>query len=722
MTTNTDTGLSGVNAYHMKFKNPFRGLHFQRRLLAAELAVIVVAWVAYILFGAAVVSFIYQKGLIKPLQAVADHSAMVAHYVERADGLVLALLAVGFLVIGLQTTVPRLWKRARDRARTAPISSAAPPIASGRRYVIFGLLATLLGCSLSLGILVASNRLFVHQLSVWKELNNPSVNDLRLPRLTERQVLNLGWAHRMDYPPPLSSYIYHSMAKPSGTYRIGAYGDSFTEGEETALGQDFPSFLQEQLQAVDGRKYEVINFGLRGYGIQQSFLMYEYLGKQYNLDAALFMPSQWLYDRDNTFKLDGANAGGMHARYILTRNGFRLVTIDEKTRREAMENYYRILPPIKYWLYDAKSANLVSTFAASGDVPRFNPFYYQAWRGYHAELQQLYSRMFAKAADELDRVMVVGDDNLIELLESRKHPRIMALKTRLNSNSFLLRAPRGHLSALGNQLRAAEITEWLTGQKLQIPVPTISVADYRPTGEEESLLRISLAAVSEAWLEIEGRPVAGFFMYAPNDPSWRMSRKANFEQQGIRGIIQLQGGEKPAEKPIFVPVDFPVPDGARLELRISSSGSTTMVPIGKVDCVASSLCRARFDGASKLAQIHMDRDGKHITFAAHDQVSVRNGYFDAIDVLVSGRPMLRGQRQNRFADLARRFVLARSLDMLINKFELKPLVADYLFLRAEAGHYVNTVSIPRHGLVQMVLRRKDGTVLHLGSFLQYAIS
>jgi hypothetical protein len=32
----------------------------------------------------------------------------------------------------------------------------------------------------------------------------------------------------------------------------------------------------------------VINFGVRGYGMQQAFLMYGNLGRRYDLDAAIF--------------------------------------------------------------------------------------------------------------------------------------------------------------------------------------------------------------------------------------------------------------------------------------------------------------------------------------------------------------------------------------------------------------------------------------------------
>jgi hypothetical protein len=352
-------------------------------------------------------------------------------------------------------------------------------------------------------------------------------------------------------------------------------------------------------------------------------------------------------------------------------------------------------------------------------VPRLNPFYYENRRGYAAELPQLYSMMFAKAAEDVEKVMVVDKDNIIDFPKNEGKRGFAVLKSRLDTNSFLLLAPGAHLSALGNQMRAAEISEWITGRKLPLRVPAISDSDYKPTGDEEILSRISLTEVSDAWIEIEGRPVAGFFMREVGDPFWRFSRKVNFGQQGIHGIIQIRGG-KQLRQPVFVPVDSPVQDGAPLEVRISSAGAITTIPIGTVDCAASLLCRIRLATAGDVGQVRIERDGWRLEFNGYQDVSVRNGDFDSMDILVSGRPILRGQRQIRFMDLTRRLVLGRSPKLFINKFELKPLIADYLFLRAEAGHYLDPMKLPSSGPIRIGLRRKDGSVLRLGGFLQYA--
>jgi hypothetical protein len=215
------------------------------------------------------------------------------------------------------------------------------------------------------------------------------------------------------------------------------------------------------------------------------------------------MPFEFFYERDNTFLPHGYGPT-IHARYVLAGDGFRLVAIDEATRRQALENYYSLLPPARVLEIRRLFANLVTTFARSGDLPRLNPFC-EIRRGYAAELPQLYSMMIAKAAEQTKKVMVVDKDGIISSFPKNRGNRgVAVLKSRLNTNSFLLLAPGAHLSALGNQMLAAEISEWITGRKLQLRVPTISDSDYSPTGDEETLSRMSLTEISDAWIEIEG--------------------------------------------------------------------------------------------------------------------------------------------------------------------------------------------------------------------------
>ena len=67
----------------------------------------------------------------------------------------------------------------------------------------------------------------------------------------------------------------HPRAKPAGTVRIAVLGDSFSEAMHVPMEQTFWSLLERKLQECDafpGKKVEVINFGVSGYGTAQELM------------------------------------------------------------------------------------------------------------------------------------------------------------------------------------------------------------------------------------------------------------------------------------------------------------------------------------------------------------------------------------------------------------------------------------------------------------------
>ena len=67
----------------------------------------------------------------------------------------------------------------------------------------------------------------------------------------------------------------HTKAKPAGTVRIAVLGDSFTEAMHVPMEQTFWALLEQKLQdcnAFPGKKVEVIDFGVSGYGTAQELL------------------------------------------------------------------------------------------------------------------------------------------------------------------------------------------------------------------------------------------------------------------------------------------------------------------------------------------------------------------------------------------------------------------------------------------------------------------
>src|SRR2546423_4830587 len=67
----------------------------------------------------------------------------------------------------------------------------------------------------------------------------------------------------------------HSKQKPPNTFRIAVLGDSYAEAFQVEQDAAFWSVLERRLNdcsVLEGRKVEVINFGVSGYGTAQELL------------------------------------------------------------------------------------------------------------------------------------------------------------------------------------------------------------------------------------------------------------------------------------------------------------------------------------------------------------------------------------------------------------------------------------------------------------------
>lgn len=74
---------------------------------------------------------------------------------------------------------------------------------------------------------------------------------------------------------------------PSDTLRIALFGDSFTHCDDVPFNESWGNYLQEVLQH-DGLKAEVINFGVGGYGIDQAYLRWKKIGKDFHPNIVIF--------------------------------------------------------------------------------------------------------------------------------------------------------------------------------------------------------------------------------------------------------------------------------------------------------------------------------------------------------------------------------------------------------------------------------------------------
>jgi lysophospholipase L1-like esterase len=99
----------------------------------------------------------------------------------------------------------------------------------------------------------------------------------------------------------------HLLDKPAGVYRIAVLGDSYAEARQVEREQAFWALLPGELAACGfqpGKKIEVLNFGVSGYGTAQEYLMLETTAIRYSPDLVLLQFTNGNDVRNNSFALE----------------------------------------------------------------------------------------------------------------------------------------------------------------------------------------------------------------------------------------------------------------------------------------------------------------------------------------------------------------------------------------------------------------------------------
>ncbi len=97
----------------------------------------------------------------------------------------------------------------------------------------------------------------------------------------------------------------HDEKKPAGTFRIAVLGDSYAEAVQVEQDKTFWAILESQLNATSrlGKKVEILNFGISGYGTAQELLALQNYVWKYSPDLVLLAVTTANDVSDNSFAL-----------------------------------------------------------------------------------------------------------------------------------------------------------------------------------------------------------------------------------------------------------------------------------------------------------------------------------------------------------------------------------------------------------------------------------
>jgi hypothetical protein len=107
--------------------------------------------------------------------------------------------------------------------------------------------------------------------------------------------------------------------KAENTFRILVLGDSFTEGIQVPLEKTFPYILEQKLNSEPegGKRFEVINLGVSGFGTAQEYLTLKHYGLKYHPDLVILAFFIGNDVGDNSFKV----RGDPYRPYFVLNNG-----------------------------------------------------------------------------------------------------------------------------------------------------------------------------------------------------------------------------------------------------------------------------------------------------------------------------------------------------------------------------------------------------------------
>lgn len=101
------------------------------------------------------------------------------------------------------------------------------------------------------------------------------------------------------------------LDKPKDVYRIAVLGDSYSEAMQVEREQAYWALLPGRLAAcgfAPGRRIEVLNFGVSGYGTAQQYVMLETRAMRYRPDLVLLQFTNGNDVKDNSFALNEDDA------------------------------------------------------------------------------------------------------------------------------------------------------------------------------------------------------------------------------------------------------------------------------------------------------------------------------------------------------------------------------------------------------------------------------
>ncbi|MBN2055094.1 SGNH/GDSL hydrolase family protein [bacterium] len=375
-----------------------------------------------------------------------------------------------------------------------------------------------------------------------------------------------------------SSFDTFSPEKPEGVIRIACFGDSFTYGDEVGSRFDYPTLLQRQFNAHGYDHVQVLNFGVNGYGLHQSYIMWDRVARAFAPEYLIFGPSGYDTHRSTGFYTYG-NPTYIHARYILDGDGLALIEPLGTTHRERMAALYRFVPHLRYLRYDRYAPFFLQALLPENRRMTRNPFYYH-WGSLDDEAERTYLRLIDRLALERPRVIVMSDDrNFLAQAAARGHSNIDPLYFCMHSATMphaLYYAPGGHYGPMGNDVVARFLFSALTGAEVSHQERVIPGENYFAGPVSTAPLH----DLSDLAVKCGGNVVSRLARSGVRYPDAVI--EPHLVNERITALVTLQCSGNSLFNSACLPVDHDLISGQELVLWLTGGADERSLPLGRL--------------------------------------------------------------------------------------------------------------------------------------------
>ena len=535
-----------------------------------------------------------------------------------------------------------------------------------------------------------------------------------LPLLTKEQALQFGGKGHSDIAHPQNSYILFPKQKSPNAVRIGIFGDSFIEGDEVAPGHEVPTMLQKKFDRAGLKNVEVINFGLGGRGVSHMYLLWDFIGKDYGLDYVILFPFDFHKLRDESF-CNFCSHEGVYARFIIQDGGFKLIPIVGNSWREAIETYHSFFTPWPYIRYDNKMPMFLKVFLPGRFHGWTNPFYYKIRKFHRGEILDIYQMLFHDMAQVNNLVIVANDAEIYSLDEKMKGDKVRFLKSQVQFVNSLYYAPKFHNSALGTDLRAAELFSWLIGLK----APSLKTVEFLPGRVNDTGVKdrepMPVYTYQEVYASLGSFPIADFVTGLDGHYYGGLGKKFNFRKHKTVSLLSIDLLYDPlsAIHMRFLPLNFFLHENDPIILTFKLNSTLVTVPIGVVEGTSGVIGRLKMEKSDELI-----KNGTNWSLRIHKGYMILEGKgsIDDLKFMLNDREILKPS-----SPLEANIVEGKTT-IQINTWDFSPLQREWIYLRGSPGNYMDVENVGvKDGNLDLILKTEDGQDYHY-PILPYTIS